>query len=107
MNNFPYTFWGITRDKLNSLDKVCNQLETKYNFTEDNCNDIDCESRELAEKYIKIAKYPFSDLTDIICKATLETILSKICETQNLNPDDFDIDITSYKPRLIYKGKEV
>lgn len=83
MDNFPYSFWGIEKEKLNKLANLINTVETKYEFDEDTCNDIDCEARELAEKYIKEEQYPLSNLTNIICKATIHTLNVKINEAKN------------------------
>lgn len=103
--DFPLSFWGIDLRRLDELELECDTVEDIYELSEENCSDIDFESRELAEKMLKENEYPCSNLTNIICEAKMKVLVDKICEVKGLDPEDFHSDLKH--PRLFYKGKGV
>ena len=105
--DFPFSFWGIQLEKLQALEVVCERIENYFELAPEFCNDLEFDSRELAERNIRMADYPFSDLTTIICSAKLETLVNEVCMAKKLNPEDFEIDASVDKPSVIYKGDQL
>lgn len=107
IEKFPFSYWGILLPKLNKLEGECDRIENLFGLNGDDCEDIDSSARDMAEDDIRGTDYPFSSLTDVICQAKMEALMYKICKVKKWDENDFTIDITTEKPRLIYKGDEL
>lgn len=107
IEKFAFSYWGILISKLNALEEECERIENLFGLDGDACADVEESARENAEYDIRGVNYPFSSLTEIICKTKLEALMYKICSVKHWDEADFAIDVTNEKPRLIYKGEEL
>ena len=107
IEKFAFSYWGILLPKLNALEEECDRIENLFSLDADDCADIEETARENAEYDIRGVEYPFSSLTEIICKAKMEALMYKICSVKHWDESDFVIDVSNERPRLIYKGDEL